>query len=308
MQLISITSGDYSAVIDVDHGANCIRLRNHRYDAKILREKPSLDAVPENPFLYGMPVLFPVNRISGGRFTFEGREYQFPINEPKTNCHLHGLLHQTAFDVIEQTENHLVCRYRATAEQPYLNFPHEFSLTMTYELGADGLYHTAEIINHSDRTMPCLLGFHTTFQTLLTPRSKPENSLVQAEIAAEFERNESYLPTGKQVPFDKASRELLQGSFCPAHTSISRHYRASGNGNMSITDTEQGLRMVYRNDAAFPYRLILNSDREHYVCLEPQNCLVNCFNAPFATLDKDSISIPPQSKKIFTSHIYLESI
>ena len=30
-------------------------------------------------YLYGMPILFPVNRIENGIFDFEGRHYVFPI-------------------------------------------------------------------------------------------------------------------------------------------------------------------------------------------------------------------------------------
>ena len=78
-----IRAGDYTATIDLSAGANCIRLRNEKYGAALLREPPEN---PDNPYLYGMPVLFPVNRISGGRFRFQGREYVFPINEPATGC------------------------------------------------------------------------------------------------------------------------------------------------------------------------------------------------------------------------------
>ena len=83
---IKIADGDWHATIDLLHGANCISLRNEKYGANLLREPPDISAMTENPFLYGMPTLFPVNRIENGRFTFEGREYIFPINEPSTNC------------------------------------------------------------------------------------------------------------------------------------------------------------------------------------------------------------------------------
>ena len=86
---INLASDDWSAVIDLLHGANCISLRNKKYHAALLREPPE-NIKLDNPYLYGMPILFPVNRIENGIFEFEGREYVFPINEPSTGCHLHG--------------------------------------------------------------------------------------------------------------------------------------------------------------------------------------------------------------------------
>lgn len=94
--MINLKSRNYTAVITPSRGANCVSLRNTEYGAVILRELP-MGAKPDNPYLYGMPVLFPVNRISGGRFEFEGREYIFPINEPNTGCHIHGTLHSETF-------------------------------------------------------------------------------------------------------------------------------------------------------------------------------------------------------------------
>ena len=59
-------------------GANCISLTHETHRAVILRE-PDYEKKLDNPYLYGMPLLFPANRISGGRFYFKGREYCFPV-------------------------------------------------------------------------------------------------------------------------------------------------------------------------------------------------------------------------------------
>ena len=112
-KIIEIRAGDYRAKINCSRGGNCISLRNVRLGAQILREPK--DGTLDNPYLYGMPVLFPVNRISGGRFTFEGRRYRFPINEQATGCHLHGLLHEMPFVVAERGENFVKCVF----EKPY---------------------------------------------------------------------------------------------------------------------------------------------------------------------------------------------
>lgn len=83
-------------------------MRNSKYNAIILRE-PNKSGVLDNPYLYGMPILYPANRISGGSFRFEGRIYKFPINEPGTNCHLHGILHEMEFKITENDTNFVKC-------------------------------------------------------------------------------------------------------------------------------------------------------------------------------------------------------
>ena len=301
-----ITAGDWSATIDLARGANCISLKNRRFNASILREPP-LNGNLDNPYLYGMPILFPVNRIEGGCFDFEGRIYTFPINEPQTGCHLHGELHQTAFELLEKREERIVCRYAAKKGE-YLGFPHAFEILQAYELREEGLFHTVTVRNLSEQSMPVLLGFHTTFNTLFTPKSDPRSISVFADITEEYERNMAvnYLPTGVKPPFDEVSKALANGNYKPIAGKASRHYR--GCGKMSLTDVRSGLRMVYDSDEKFEFRLIYNGGDEGYICLEPQNCLANCPNAPFSREEAGFDALRPGESKIYRSKILLENL
>ena len=294
------------AEINASRGANCISLKNERYGVSVLREYPE-DGRLDNPYLYGMPILFPVNRIEGGSFEFEGRRYVFPINEEKTNCHLHGFLHQTPFEIIDRDDSFAKFRYIASNGE-YLGFPHAFEIVQSYELKNDGLYHTLEIKNLSDENMPVFLGFHTTFNILFAKGSTPDKIFACAEISEEYERNNelNFLPTGVKPPFDKISQALLSGSFKPFYTRISRHYR--GNGKMTLTDTLNRLRMVYENDEKYGFRLIYNGADEGYICLEPQTCLANCQNSPFSRKESGFDFIEPKRTKTYRSKIYLERI
>ena len=106
-----------TAKINLSRGANLISFVDCRYDASVLRE-PDYDNL-DNPYLYGMPILFPVNRISKGKFVFQGRTYSFPINEPDTGCHLHGILHDKEFTITEQREDYLKCEYMIEATEGF---------------------------------------------------------------------------------------------------------------------------------------------------------------------------------------------
>ena len=301
---LPIEGGGYTAVIHPSRGANCISLR-HESGASLLREPPR-DGILDNPYLYGMPILFPVNRIAGGEFSFEGRLYRFPINEPNTGCHLHGFLHETPFNVIEKEQSRVLLRYEASEDAPYLSFPHAFSVTMEYALDESGFSHTVAVTNHSDTRMPLFLGFHTTFNTCFLKNSRPENIRAFTDITEEYERNleKDYLPTGKKPPFDAVSLALSKGRYRPFEAPTSRHYR--GNGLMMLSDTENRIRMVYENDAAYKFRLIFNGGEAGYICLEPQTCLANCQNSPFTREEGGFDFIEAGATKTFRSKIYLE--
>ncbi|MBQ9131445.1 MAG: aldose 1-epimerase [Clostridia bacterium] len=303
---ISIHCGDWSAVIDTEHGANCISLQNEKYGAKLLREPPRSREL-DNPYLYGMPILFPVNRIENGKFEFEGRTYVFPINEPGTNCHLHGELHQAQFEVLKHEKCLIQCCYRADSGE-YIGFPHAFEISQEYEIKRDGFYHTVTVTNLSEHNMPLFLGFHTTFNTLFAKNSKKENIRVLVDIFEEYERNMevNYLPTGVKPRFDAVSTSLSNGTYNPFDGKISRHYR--GNGHISITDIGNGLRMVYENDEKYGFRLIYSGGSDGYVCLEPQTCLANCQNSPFSREEGGFDFLQPEESKTYRSKIFLEEI
>ena len=300
-----IRNGAWRSVINLTRGGNCEGLYCEKYRANLLREPPA-DGALDNPFLYGMPILFPVNRIEGGRFVFRGREYAFPINEPKTGCHLHGELHGMPFAVKEESECALTCVYTAERGE-YLGFPHAFQIEMEYRLD-EGLYHRVTVTNLSREEMPIFLGFHTTFNTCFTAKSRGEDIRAFAAISEEYERNMAinYLPTGKKPAFDSVSCALAAGEFNPFEKKISRHYR--GCGQMTLTDVEQGLRIVYENDEKYGFRLIYNGGNEGYICLEPQTCLANCPNAPFERSETGFDFLAEGESKTYRSKIFLEEL
>ena len=219
--IIRLQAGDYIALINPERGANCISLRNSKYKAIILREL-NKSGVLDNPYLYGMPILYPANRISGGCFEFEGKIYRFPINEPETNCHLHGMLHEMEFEITESGTSFVKCVF----EKPYLEFPHSFRIEMTYKLSADGLEQRTKITNLSEENMPNFLGFHTTFNVPFLEGALAEDVRLYAEIGNEIERDRNYLPTGKLLSYDDVAEKMNIGEFMPLEKVISRHCRA----------------------------------------------------------------------------------
>lgn len=301
--IVKLQAGDYTALINTERGANCISLRNSKYNAVILRE-PNKSGVPDNPYLYGMPILYPVNRISGGSFEFEGRIYRFPINEPQTNCHLHGMMHEMEFEISEIGDSFVKCVF----ERQYLDFPHRFRVEMKYSLSENGLLHKTKITNLSSENMPNFLGFHTTFNIPFLKGALAENVRLYAEIGNEIERDRNYLPTGKLLLYDDVAEKINIGEFMPLEKVISRHCKSKKGGQIELTDIKQGIKLVYENDEKFGWRLFYNGSADDYICLEPMTCMANCQNSPFDREYAGFDSIAPYSSKEYVSRIFLEKM
>ncbi len=301
--IIEIRNGDFSARINLSRGANCICLKNEKHKASLLRE-PDYEKGLDNPYLYGMPILYPANRIEGGKFTFEGREYRFPINEKETGCHLHGDIHNAPFQLLDQGEDFVKCGLEKAARD---GFDHAFRIEITYKLREDGLFQKTEIFNLSDENMPSFLAFHTTFNAPFIEGSDPKNILVRAEVEDLIERNmENFLPTGNILPEDEITKDFNCGTFSPFTHKISRHYKTSGSGKMVILDKEKRLKIVYENSENFPFRLIYNGSGEGFICLEPMTSMANCPNSPFDRAFAGFDFIPPKKKKTYLSILRLE--
>lgn len=295
MNAIELRHGAWSARIAVSSGANCISLCHNGYGMRILREPPEVGEW-DNPYLYGMPLLFPVNRISGGRFFFEGREYTFPINEPQTGCHLHGDLHDAPFEVISVHADTLCCSLTRKARK---GFPHDFRVDVEDTLTDRGLTRRVTVHNLSDTNMPCLLGFHTTFALA------EGVALAQADVGALIERDAHYLPTGRLLPEDAITKALETSDFRTKETFISRHYRAAGQGRVSLYFPGNGLRVCYRADEKFAYRLLYNGGSDTYLCMEPQSCAVDAANAPYPDGFASVPHVPPRGSLCFVTEITL---
>lgn len=303
-RIVQIESGSYSAKINLNRGANCISLRNSEYGAVILRE-PDYSEELDNPYLYGMPILFPVNRISGGCFEFEGREYRFPINEPNTNCSLHGELHRTPFELRESGRDFVRCVY--TSDPPYPGFLHRFRVEICYSLDDGGFHQKTTVSNLSEKNMPVFLGFHTTFNVPFAEGSRAEDIRVLAQVSDEIERNMAvYLPTGRILPPDAVTDRFNSGEFMPFEQKLSRHYKSGSSGEIRLRDCEKRLEVVYKNDEKFGWRLLYNGNADEYICLEPQTCMANCMNAPFDRTYSGFDFIEPGSSKEYESEIYLQ--
>ncbi len=302
-EIVLLKKGDYTAKINASRGANCFSLTNKKYNADILRV-PNYSKPLDNPFLYGAPILFPQNRISGGKFEFEGRIYDFGINEPSTNCYIHGNLHTMPFTIEEKNDSFVRLVYKN--DGTYVGYRDKFAITLLYLLNENGLEIECKIDNLSDNNLPVLLAFHTTFNIPYIKDSHKEDVKIGVDIGDEIERNMSvYLPTGKILEHDEVSRSINNGSFV-SNLPISRHYKTASTGLTVFYDEGKNLSLVYENDEKYKFRLIYNGNAENFICVEPQTGMANSPCSPFDREYAGFTFIKSGESVVYKSKIYIK--
>ena len=252
-------------------GGTCYRLYNVALDTEILRSPESEEELFANISLFGNPILFPPNRIRGGKFNFNGREYSFPVNEPKTGSHLHGTLREMPFRIAALDEKSVSFVYEA-GEGEYLGFPHAFRVYRNYSLGADGLTEKTVFENLSDTMMPFMLAFHTTFAL-----SGKENARLSVPVVREQMRDENYLPTLLWQSGRVRDEQIRSGEYEIFSSPLSALYQTDGKIT-EITDPVSNISIISECSEQYGYRMLWRGADSDFLCIEPQTVAIDCFH------------------------------
>lgn len=268
---IRLENNEYIAEFSSRYGGNCYRLFHKPSQKDLLRSPVSEQQLNEEIYLYGNPILFPPNRTRGGRFTFEGREYVFPINEPQTGCHLHGELLKTPFLVETHTKDEVCFAYEAKAGE-YLCFPHAFCIKRRYTLTEQGLIEQVDVCNNSKQNMPFMLAFHTTLCLW-----NKESATLRLPVGREQLRDKNYLPTLEYAGGREREKALCNGTFAIGRTAVSALYESTGS-RAELTFAGEKKKLVYEADERYAYRMLWRRENADFVAIEPQTCAIDCFH------------------------------
>ncbi len=315
---VLLRAGPYSAAICPAMGANCFRLEHE--GASLLRTPPSFAVFRENPNVFGMPLLFPPNRIRGGKFTFQGRDYSLPMNESARGHHIHGFLSSTIFDAAgeeiptsyDQHPNSASCRasfsFEATKDSPYSTFPHTFRVELSYNLDSDeGLSQRLEVENRGDSDMPLGLGFHTAFNCPFIPGTDPGDYRLRLAVSSEIILDPaSIIPTGESVSENELIATLNGEGVAPQGRALSNHFRGgeAAPREAILTHLPTGMSIIYRVDPIFAFWTLWNQGGDRaFVCPEPQTWIIDAPNSRLTPEESGFRSLAPGESIALTSTI-----
>lgn len=255
-EFVTIRAGEWTAEICPSFGMNAISVKVGVRE--ILRRPASFEELKGSPYLYGMPLLFPANRTEGGKFTFDGKTYYLPLNEPERNNHIHGLMFDAPFKVVNQTGSSVEAEYKNDKER----YPFPFLMKIRDEVTENGYLRSLSLTNTGKTAFPYTLAFHTTFK-------EPENMTVP--VQKRFLCNENYIPTGKYACLT-SQESMYNTGIKPKGNAITGFYITYEN-EATLDD------IAFSVSERFDEWVLFNSGGDKgFVCIEPQAGEVNGLN------------------------------
>ena len=281
MELITLEADGERAVIVPGAGCQCLGYRAGMLE--VIAGPANPDAWREHPHRGGIPILFPwPGRVAGACFTFEGREYRLPVNDPAHGHAIHGLACERAFRVMRRGPC-FVTAILDSSDYADLNsiWPWPFVLEIDYEVG-NGLRLKARITNSGDLVMPFGFGAHPYFHAPLNPKGVRDAMLIELDANARWPLDARLIPTGDAErlagKYDlRAPRPLGADTYDDAFRMVPIAGRTS-TPRARLIDPSLEIALEIGADPAFGEFVVYAPAERPVVALEPYTCAPDAFN------------------------------
>lgn len=284
---IILRGGGYEAVLFPEAGGALVTLRKGDWDAFWPCE--TAEEAMAAPTRHGLPCLFPPNRIDEGRFTFDGRSYQFTMKQPNPKrLFSHGFLYTRPWQAVQVQENAVTMRFDCDSHTDfYPDFPHAFRMDVLYTLTEEGLLQNVCLENRSSHKMPVGLGWHTAFKLPLSPDAPSDSVRMRVSVGQRILLDDRMLPTGKVRTLDEAEQKLRSDEGqSPLYKDLDDHFTAEpilvdGKPFHGAILTSADRRILYEVDPSYRHWMLFNAHSAgNLICIEPQNWRINAPNLP----------------------------
>lgn len=208
------------------------------------------------------------NRIRDGRYAFQGKKYQLPINEPARNNALHGLLYAKAMKVVksEADANSAVLTLSYDFNGSDGGYPFRLKVRLTYRLDAKGFSCTTRARNLGEGPLPFADGWHPYF----TFGGQIDRLRLELPARQFFQVDTQMIPTGKeQFDFDGSlsGREFDTG------------FVVSGEGKTRLIDPARNVTIVLWQDKSYPHLQVYTPESRKSIAIEPMSAATDAFNS-----------------------------
>ena len=269
MEIVHIQSPDKSAFFELipAYGGMLTQLN---WDGNVIDIPFSEQfANNENPYQPSALLSPWVNRVRNGNYSFEGRNYQLPINEPNLGNAIHGLLARKPFEISQEISK-ATLSYRYTAEEKAYPFPFEMRLTYSFtEENIFQLHFTAK--NTGEGNMPFACGWHPYFK--LSEGNLADWS-IQFDSLSKFHSDSQMIPL-REENYDASAgvnlgEEVLDNVFRlkSMEKHITHFYNKSKKESLYIEQSSKD----------FPFLVVFAPENSNCVAIEPMSANTDAFN------------------------------
>jgi aldose 1-epimerase len=274
VELFNPKTGEKAGILP-DLGASLVDLQLISESHLIqLIKVPGTEAIQENP-LHPSALLAPwVNRIRNGNYSFEGRNYQLPINEHNLGNAIHGFLARKTFEIIEKKCNDDFAEvsfiHHYTGD--FQGYPFPFIFTLSYKLSSNGILTVHfNCKNTGDKNMPFACGWHPYF-TLANA------DLKYLEIT--FNPCIKYISDSQMIPMAEESVSF-ENPIRFAETKLDNVFKLAiaPFHTTELTDISTGISLFLKQNASeFPFLVVFAPEKEKCVAIEPMTGNTDAFN------------------------------
>lgn len=321
-EAVEMEADGYEALMVPSMGANMVKLDKTKDGIRILRTPTfeETDVFRSRPQVFGLPLLFPPNRIEDGTYIYKGKRYQYPITIPDQHNYHHGIIKSQPFSVsrMEEGANYVeveavfVSNVRNNAI--YADFPHEFECRMNFRLSANGLEHRVTFINNSDSEMPLGVGYHTPIRVPFSEGGNADDYKIRLSVGKRWELSNRTLPTGRLLSLSQKEQSLRGEGLKPVGQPIEWAFTDSpfNEGDREyhgavITDTIHNRKVYYEVDPQFKHWTLWNNGGTvDWICPEPQSWAINAPNLDLPTDLTGFRILPPGGSWTACSKLYAE--
>jgi aldose 1-epimerase len=257
------------------------------------------------PTRSGIPILFPFpNRIRDGRFTWDGRTYQLPLNDSASRNAIHGFACQRPWRVTGRGGNEeqawLAAEFHGARDAPETRalWPADYLLRMTFRLTTHRLRIEARVENPDRVPLPFGLGYHPYFRVPFLPGADVSDCWVEVPARTEWELAES-LPTGVRRPVAGAVDVTSPKRFSDLsldHLLTDLPAPAGESGLIlvgSIRQQPEGLCLRVKSAPAFRETVVFTPPHRQAICLEPYTCITDAINLQQQSVDAGLLVLGP---------------
>lgn len=217
------------------------------------------------------------NRLDSGQYTWDGKHYEFPINDTQTNNALHGFATDKPMEITEIKLEHnqamVHCFYQYEGDLEYFPFPFNFSAV--FRIAEPNAFEVSfKVSNEGPVDMPIGMGWHPYFQ-LSEKLDDMELHFLGAQLIG---LNERMIPTGKLYDYDefeqpkKIGATVLDNCFAIKNVGSSP-YKVALKG-------EKGTLQFWQETGKgkFNYIQLFTPPNRKALAIEPMTCNVNAMN------------------------------
>ncbi|AEJ40102.1 hypothetical protein TPY_1922 [Sulfobacillus acidophilus TPY] len=262
-----------------DWGGQITSLVYRPLDEELLRSVDSRPMWQAEPYVYGIPLLFPPGRIRGGTFEWQHVTYRWPTNDTKGPNHLHGFVWDLPWEVADTARGLTIVPSTLARQRFHDYLGSQVDVRVTYSLEAYTVRIRVVVTNEGPAAIPFGWGFHTTWNLA------GHDWRVTLPAGQEWAMGHDGMPSGALLPELQVLRDLDRGR--PAGTVVADTcYRLADGVDPAVwmRHPSRPVAFAWRPDPSFRHLVIYRPSLDSaYICVEPYTWTHNAVN----------LSLPP---------------